>query len=141
MKLHLPVPARSADFGATDAKVAALARRWATWLDDDARYRVRLGLHELLVNIRAHAYRGEGGPIDLLITADSDTFRIHVTDWGDRFEGTPSAELPEFPATSGYGLPILAASFDRVGHVRLAGRTWWCLEVNRVSRDAGGEVE
>jgi anti-sigma regulatory factor (Ser/Thr protein kinase) len=141
MRLYHHIPGRGVDFRATDAQVTALARRCATWLDDDAMHRMRLGLHELLVNIRTHAYRGSGGPIDLLISADDETFRIDVTDWGDWFEGVISKELPEFPATSGYGLPILMFGFDLVGHRRLSGRNWWSLAVSRTPENDGGEVE
>jgi anti-sigma regulatory factor (Ser/Thr protein kinase) len=133
MRVHHHVPGTGADFRATDAKVAELTSRWAEWLSADDRHRIRLGLHELLVNIRQHAYQGCGGPIDILFTACSDAFRVEVTDQGDRFEGTVARPLPVSPAESGYGLAIVYAAFNEVRYERIAGSNSWALEVRRPS--------
>ena len=133
MKVHHHVPGASTDFRPTDAKVTELTSRWADWLSDDDRSRIRLGLHELLVNIREHAYQGCGGPIDIVFTACCDAFRVEVTDQGDSFEGTVARPLPVSPAESGYGLAIVHAVFNAVRYERIAGRNCWALEVRRPS--------
>jgi anti-sigma regulatory factor (Ser/Thr protein kinase) len=131
MRVHDHIPTVSTDFQVTDERFKTLATMWAEWLDADDRHRIRLGLHELLVNIRHHAYRNSGGPIDVLFSATSETFHVDVTDWGVDFEGPLARPLPGVSAEGGYGLPIVAAAFDNVVHTRIAGRNWWTLEVRR----------
>jgi anti-sigma regulatory factor (Ser/Thr protein kinase) len=135
MRLHHHIAHQSRDFQATDDRLTALMRSWAGWLEDDECRRLRLGLHELLVNIRNHAYQGSTGPIDVLFTASAGVFRIDVTDAGATFEGPVARALPEDLAEGGYGLPIVTEVFDEVVHVRLDGRNWWALEVHR--KDGG----
>lgn len=94
------------------------------------RMEVVLALHELLVNIVAHAYAGAEGQIDLDIQQTADALTLTVTD-----QAATAFELPESIAApdlsdlpeSGMGLFIIREVFDDVNYMHLAPGNRWIL--------------
>lgn len=114
-----------------DAHVRAVLDRHADWLGHRERYELRLGLHELLVNIVEHAYGPGNGPIEVVFSSCATAVRAQVTDWGRRFDGPPAPDLPREPAAGGYGLPILHAVYDDVSYTRHGAENRWALVSTR----------
>jgi len=98
--------------------------------DEHRRLRLRLGFHELLVNIRQHAYGERPGDIDVEFDVRPGQVTIGVTDRGQPFSGTVDAVLPAAPAIGGYGLPIIRAVFDQVHYERIGDSNHWTLTAN-----------
>ena len=119
-----------------DAELEALGNRRLVWLDPESRYRLRLGLHELLVNICTHAYGPQGGPIDVMFGSTDEQLSVVVTDSGRPFEGPTSRDLPEQPSAGGYGMAIIGEVFDAVHYRRVDGRNIWHLERRRNEKDS-----
>jgi anti-sigma regulatory factor (Ser/Thr protein kinase) len=118
------------DFSYLDGRLTALLSRSAPWLTGDDARRARLGLHELLVNIRRHAYGGAIGPISVGMTASDGGVTVMVTDWGS---GLPEVQRRVLPVTSeqgGYGLGIIDRVFSEVDYRRASGRNEWVLVVH-----------
>ena len=125
--MHTQLDGSGLDFAEIDEKLADYLARAAPWLAADAAYLVRLGLHELLVNIRTHSYPAETGPIEISATATSDQLTVAVTDWGDVvFDLMPGA-LPRISDQGGYGLAIIDHAFQEVAYRRVSGRNHWVL--------------
>lgn len=127
MRTHAFIVGSGRDFSDTDTRFAALLDTAARWLSDEGAHRARLGLHELLVNIRDHAYCGGPGPIDIGITVTETGLTVSVTDWG---HALGDVEVPEVPLVSewgGYGLSIIDGAFDDVEYRRSIGRNQWTL--------------
>ena len=118
------------DFSHVDERLTALLTRSAPWLDGDDARRTRLGLHELLVNIRRHAYGGAAGPISVVMTASGSDVTVVVTDWGSAFPEVERRALPATSGSGGYGLGIIERVFSEVDHRRAAGRNEWVLVVH-----------
>lgn len=118
------------DFSYLDGRASRLIERSAPWLGGDDAHRVRLGLHELLVNIRRHAYRGEVGPISISMTASDGGVTVLVTDWGCGLPDAPRGAMPRVSGTGGYGLGIIHGVFDEVHYQRASGRNEWVLAVH-----------
>lgn len=97
--------------------------------DERSRLRIRLGFHELLVNILRHAYGACLGTIDVEFDVGAEKVSIGVSDRGRPYPGTLDVDLPSAPATSGYGLPIIGAVFDQVAYERVDNRNQWTLIV------------
>jgi anti-sigma regulatory factor (Ser/Thr protein kinase) len=119
------------DFARAQERFSSVIDRCASWLDDEGRRRVELGLHELFVNIRTHSYRNEDGPIDVLVSTTHNGVCIDVTDWGTRFEGDVIRPIPTGLLSGGYGLAIVSAVFDGVHYARRGDQNWWALEIRR----------
>jgi len=117
------------DFSCVDERLTALLTCSAPWLDGDDARRTRLGLHELLVNIRRHAYGGAAGPIGVDMTASGSDVTFRVTDWGSAFPEVERRALPATSASGGYGLGIIERVFSEVVYRRAAGRNEWVLVV------------
>ena len=92
MRGHAFVSGSHIDFSDVDDRFGELLDSAAAWLDADGTRRARLGLHELLVNIRMHAYDGGDGPIDIGMTVTPGGFTVTTTDWGRAFD-PPEAEV------------------------------------------------
>lgn len=129
MRHHTFVIGTGVDFASVDEAFARLLHTSARWLDDDGAQRARLGLHELLVNIRDHAYHGGPGPIDVGMTVTPRGCTVTVTDWGHGFRGADMPALPVLSEWGGYGLAIIEGSFDEVAYQRGIGRNRWTLTV------------
>lgn len=118
------------DFSHMDARMVGLLARSADWLAGDDAHRARLGLHELLVNIRRHAYRGEDGPISVAMTASSTGLTVLVTDWGSTLPANLDRAAPRLSERGGYGLGIIDQAFSDVEYRRARGRNEWVLSVH-----------
>lgn len=119
------------DFAATDAKFASFLAEHAAWLGEIAAYRARLGLHELLVNIRKHAYAGADGSIEIGATVSATALTLTVIDWGTMLPKTVAPQLmPLLSAQGGYGLAIIDQAFSEVAYRRGPGRNEWLLTLN-----------
>lgn len=129
MRTHDFIVDRGLDFSGLDARMIGLLERSAEWLRGDDAHRARLGLHELLVNIRRHAYRGEGGPISVAMTASATGLTVLVTDWGGILPA-PTRRPVGLSATGGYGLGIIEQAFSGVEYRRACGRNEWVLSVH-----------
>jgi anti-sigma regulatory factor (Ser/Thr protein kinase) len=118
------------DFSYLDERLTALLSRSAPWLDGDDARRARLGLHELLVNIRRHAYNGAIGPISVGMTASPGGVTVMVTDWGSGLPEVQRRILPTMSDQGGYGLGIIDRVFSEVEYRRASGRNEWVLAVH-----------
>lgn len=118
------------DFSYLDERLTALLSRSAPWLDGDDARRARLGLHELLVNIRRHAYNGAIGPISVGMTASPGGVTVMVTDWGSGLPEVQRRVLPTVSDHGGYGLGIIDRVFSEVEYRRASGRNEWVLAVH-----------
>jgi len=119
-----------------DAELEALGNRRLGWLDPESRYRLRLGLHELLVNIYTHAYGPQGGPIDVMFGSSDEEFHVFVMDAGRSFHGSTSRSLPLQPSAGGYGLAIIGEVFSDVRYRRVDQRNIWELACLRRPPDS-----
>ena len=115
------------DFSLVDDRVSDLLARSVVWLSADDTRRIRLGLHELLVNIRRHAYGDAAGPISIGLTAAPRGVTMTVTDWGTPLTTTMRPTLPRLSETGGYGMAIIDSVFHEVDYVRSMGRNEWVL--------------
>jgi anti-sigma regulatory factor (Ser/Thr protein kinase) len=131
MREHFRAGTIGVDFAVAHDRFGSVIDRYASWLDDEGRRRLELGLHELLVNIRIHSYHNEDGPIEVLVSTTHDAVWIDVTDWGTKFEGDVIRPIPTGLRSGGYGLAIVSAVFDGVHYARLSDRNWWALEIRR----------
>lgn len=113
------------DLSDTDARFADLISG-IDWLGDDGASLARLGLHQLLADIRTYAYRGEPGEIDVSVTATSTGVTVILEESG----------IPTLSAVD--GPPILAQAFDEVTHERVLGRNRWILRKFRQPAHALG---
>lgn len=118
------------DFSYLDERLTGLLSRSAPWLDGDDARRARLGLHELLVNIRRHAYNGAIGPISVGMTASPGGVTVMVTDWGSGLPEVQRRVLPTMSDQGGYGLGIIDRVFSEVEYRRASGRNEWVLAVH-----------
>ncbi|MDX2026135.1 ATP-binding protein [Microcella sp.] len=118
------------DFSYLDERLTTLLSRSAPWLDGDDARRARLGLHELLVNIRRHAYNGAIGPISVGMTASPGGVTVMVTDWGSGLPEVQRRVLPTVSDHGGYGLGIIDRVFSEVEYRRASGRNEWVLAVH-----------
>ncbi len=118
------------DFSYLDERLTTLICRSAPWLDGDDARRARLGLHELLVNIRRHAYNGSIGPISVGMTASPSGVTVLVTDWGSGLPDVQRRVLPTLSDEGGYGLGIIDRVFSEVEYRRASGRNEWVLAVH-----------
>lgn len=126
MRLHDYLTGNGVDFAATDARLAALLSG-LDWLDPDAAYLVRVGVHELMVNVRTHAYAGGAGDIEVGATATADGVTVTLTDWGAEMPDLQPRPLPYVSESGGYGLAIVDRAFDEVSYRRVGGRNQWVL--------------
>lgn len=129
MRVHEFLVDGGLDFSRPDARLAALLVHSAPWLGGDDARRARLGLHELLVNIRRHSYNGASGPIGISMTASETGVTVLVTDWGVRLPDVQRRVLPTVSETGGYGLGIIDRVFSEVDYQRASGRNEWVLAV------------
>ncbi|MBA4247302.1 MAG: hypothetical protein C0444_03290 [Microbacterium sp.] len=118
------------DFSYLDERLTTLLSRSAPWLNGDDARRARLGLHELLVNIRRHAYNGAIGPISVGMTASPGGVTVMVTDWGSGLPEVQRRVLPTMSDQGGYGLGIIDRVFSEVEYRRASGRNEWVLAVH-----------
>lgn len=130
MKTHDYLVDGGVDFSYLDDRLATLIAQSATWLAGDDALRARLGLHELLVNIRRHAYDGAIGPISVAMTASSNEVTLSVTDWGVGLPEVQRRVLPTMSDAGGYGLGIIDRVFSEVDYRRTAGRNEWVLALH-----------
>lgn len=118
------------DFSRLDSRMIGLLERSASWLEGDDAHRARLGVHELLVNIRRHAYRGGDGPISVAMTASRTGLTVMVTDWGVSLPVDLDRSPPRLSSHGGYGLAIIDQAFSDVEYRRACGRNEWVLSVH-----------
>jgi anti-sigma regulatory factor (Ser/Thr protein kinase) len=129
MRAHTFLVGDGVDFTESDNLLSRLLHD-AGWTGTDEIGRARLGLHELLVNIRNHAYGGEPGAIDVGMTATGTGLTITVTDWGRRLGQVDAPELPHL-SEGGYGLTIIDGCFDDVTYRRRIAHNKWTLCLHR----------
>lgn len=115
------------DFSTIDERFVEFIIDASPWLTGDHALRARLGLHELLVNVRRHAYEGRSGPINVGMTASERGLSILVTDWGFELPEVQRRILPTMSEDGGYGLGIIDRVFSDVVYTRLADRNTWLL--------------
>ncbi|MEV8272368.1 ATP-binding protein [Microbacterium sp. NPDC077184] len=135
MRTHDFLVGDGVDFSRVDERMSGLLDRSARWLGHEDAHRARLGLHELLVNIRRHSYRGGTGPISVAMTASPAAVTVLVTDWGGTLPvgALPDASQGARPSLSGdggYGLAIIDQVFSDVEYRRACGRNEWVLSVD-----------
>lgn len=104
-----------------------LLRTNAPSCDERSRLRIRLGVHELLVNILRHAYGARPAIVDVELAVSPARVHICVRDCGRPFTGALDPDLPLTPATEGYGLPIISRVFDQISYERADGHNHWTL--------------
>ena len=98
----------------------------------EIRTQIVLAVHELLVNIVRHAYRGLEGQIEFEMVKSELEIKILVFDYAengfsmpDRVSAPDTGDLPE----GGMGLYIIQQAFDLVEYEHLArGNRWWLLK-------------
>lgn len=129
MRLHDYLTGEGFDFAATDARFAELLTS-AGWLGADAAYLARLGLHELLVNVRTHAYRSGPGDIEVGATVTPEGVTLTVTDWGAELPDVQPEPMPDPSDSGGYGLAIIDRAFSEVIYRRVMGRNLWTLMIH-----------
>lgn len=115
------------NFADLDWRFSNLLATSALWLEEDHAFRARLGLHELLVNIRQHAYEGNPGPIRVGIEVAPDSVVISVFDWGRPLGAFERRVLPATSDEGGYGMGIIDRVFSDVAYCRNTGRNEWTL--------------
>ena len=128
MRSHSFLVGEGLGFAESDTQLSRLLDG-VPWPGADDVGRARLGLHELLVNIRNHAYAGGSGAIDIGMTATSTGLTITVTDWGRRLGEVDRPHLPHL-SEGGYGLTIIDGCFDDVAYRRRSGRNTWTLRIH-----------
>ncbi|MGC5023052.1 ATP-binding protein [Micromonospora sp. DT47] len=107
-----------------DAGTVAMARRAldgalaGVGFEDDCRGDIQLALSEACANVIAHAVAAVDYTVD--VTVDGDRCVIEVSDQGGGFVPSLSA-MPGQSATSGRGLPIVAALVDDLDVVSNTG--------------------
>lgn len=130
MRIHAYLVDGGVDFSHLDERLTALLTLSAPWLAGDDARRARLGLHELLVNIRRHAYSGADGPISVGMTTSNSSVTVLVADWGTQLPEVERRTLPTVSDAGGYGLEIIERVFSEVNYRRDAGRNEWILAVH-----------
>lgn len=128
MRMHAYLTGQGLDFAATDADFARFLAD-VPWLDDTSAYVVRLGLHELLVNIRNHAYLGGDGAIEVNATSTAEGLTVALTDWGVEMPDVQPQPLPHSSDAGGYGLGIMDRAFSEVVYRRVTGHNRWVLRL------------
>lgn len=88
----LSVTASLASLPEVRAYVLGQARR--AGLPDGAEQKIDLVLEEILVNVANHAYRREGGPLEVDCFLRGDSFCCLLRDWGPPFNPL-EAETPD----------------------------------------------
>jgi len=129
MRLHDYITGDTFDFAATDARLAELLTG-ADWLGAEGAYLARVGVHELLVNIRTHAYGSGPGDIELGATVTPEGVTVTVTDWGAELPDVQPEPLSDPSESGGYGLAIMDRAFSEVIYRRAMGRNLWTLMVH-----------
>jgi serine/threonine-protein kinase RsbW len=128
--IRLTLPARAENVAVVRHVVAALAEALAlpAGLVDD----IRLAVTEACTNVVRHAYLGEEGPLDVVVTPDGDRLRVVVADRGRGLRPNPGSDGP------GLGLPLIAALTDtfEIEHAPGAG-----TRLSMSFRTAGGTLE
>jgi anti-sigma regulatory factor (Ser/Thr protein kinase) len=128
MRMHDYLTDAGLDFSATDAQFAALLSGVA-WLDETSAYLARLGLHELLVNVRNHAYGGGEGAIEISAIVTDEGLTVSLTDWGVEMPDVQPQPLPHSSDSGGYGLGIIDRGYTEVIYRRVMGRNQWVLRL------------
>jgi anti-sigma regulatory factor (Ser/Thr protein kinase) len=128
MRMHTYLTDDGLDFSATDEHFTLLLSD-VSWLSEDSAYLARLGLHELLVNIRNHAYGGGNGAIEVSATATEEGLTVSLTDWGVQMADVQPQPLPHSSDSGGYGLGIIDRAYSEVIYRRVMGRNQWVLRL------------
>jgi anti-sigma regulatory factor (Ser/Thr protein kinase) len=97
-------------------------------LSADEAVHARLGLGEMLVNIRTHAYAGGAGDIEIGATATPDGVTVTLTDWGSEFPDV-QPEPPLHGESPVRGLALIDRAFTEVIYRRVLGRNQWVLTI------------
>ena len=114
--------------------VQSVLRPSGNWVEDEVLDRCHLAVHELLVNVTRHAYRGRTGLIDLQISIGPRSLLVSVYDEGMPFDGDLDREFPAEPSVAGYGLPLVRSLADDVRYARTGVENHWQLEFLRHPR-------
>lgn len=117
--IHLSV---EADFPSVRLLAAACHGILAEWgLPTERRSLLELAVVEAATNVVRHAYRGQGGRVDLELSREGRVIVLAVVDTGLSFDPTrvpPPRDLdPDDPSTwpeGGMGLPIIRAACDEL---------------------------
>jgi anti-sigma regulatory factor (Ser/Thr protein kinase) len=117
------------DFSGLDRQFTELIRTSAPWLVGDHALRAKLGLHELLVNIRRHAYDGKSGVINVGMTASRHGVTVMITDWGRELPDLQRRILPTISEDGGYGLGIIDRVFSEVDYRRTNDHNVWVVAI------------
>jgi serine/threonine-protein kinase RsbW len=111
--IRLTLPARPENVAVIRHVVGALSE--ALDLPDAVTEDVRLAVTEACTNVVRHAYRHEGGSIDVAVHAQERALDVTVADTGRGIEPSPDTSGP------GLGLALIAALADSLEVERSAG--------------------
>ena len=106
---------------------------FAVWLpgsaDSSEAYEILLALQEAVTNVIRHAYKGNGGDVEVTFRFRGEEVEIEIRDWGAPFdpEKVPTPDF-EHPSPGGYGVFIMRKVTDRLefrrdGEVNIAQLT------------------
>jgi anti-sigma regulatory factor (Ser/Thr protein kinase) len=116
-----------------DLEAPAAARALVDRLEvsDAARYRLRLGVSELVTNGVRHAARRAARGLEVRIRRSNGTIRVEVADPGDGF-AWPAAgrRLPSPRQRGGRGLYLVEQLADRRGAARVGGSAVAWFEID-----------
>ena len=99
--IRLTMPARAENVALVRHVTAALAE--AVGLPEPLVDDIRLAVTEACTNVVRHAYAGEVGPLEVLITPEPQTLTVTVVDHGQGIGPSPNTD------GAGLGLPLIAA--------------------------------
>jgi serine/threonine-protein kinase RsbW len=107
----------------------ALAERAcdAAGVDDETRYRVRLLVEEVCVNVVSHGYpAGQPGPIELDIESTAEWMTIRISDKAETFrpEDAPAPDLEsdwQERSAGGLGWHLVRSLSDELHHASVPG--------------------
>jgi len=118
-----------------DLEAPAAARALVDRLEvsDAARYRLRLGVSELVTNGVRHAARRGARELEVRIRCSGGTIRVEVADPGDGFAWpVGGCRLPPPRQRGGRGLYLVEQLADRRGAARIGGEAVAWFEIDEL---------
>ena len=104
-------------------------------LSIETRTTVVLAIHELMVNIVEHGYKGKAGQINVVLDLSDSNLRMEIRDRAENPFEMPD-DVPELNPLDlrehGMGLFIIQQAFDNVVHTNLEPGNYWLLEKSLV---------
>lgn len=141
--LGFAAPVRTGERHATEIEATHLAvREVDPWLDvvlsdfpetsrPELKVRLNLAVHEICVNVVDHAYRGQGGRMELISERRYASLIITITDRGSPYDAASARRTtPGQALVRGFGLGIVEQLVDRLEYQRSNEINTWTLCVN-----------